>query len=292
MKNSIAEVLKKAERRLKDAGIQNPRLDAEVMLASVLGIERYRLFIIKNNLLDENATQKFINTVKKRCLGFPLQYLIGHQEFYSLDFFVGPEVLIPRPETELLVEHVIQWAQTRTGRLKICDIGTGSGCIAVTLARYIPNAMIYATDISQDALNLARKNAKLHGVSAKITFLKGDVYQPLFEYDLVDKLDVIVSNPPYIPSGDLKKLQKEIRDFEPLVALDGGKDGLEFYRRIILGSRSFLKPSGLLALEIGFNQGIRVTDTARKLNIFRSIKIKKDYSNKDRIFLAIRNDGN
>jgi release factor glutamine methyltransferase len=292
LKNSIAEVLKKAERRLKDAGIQNPRLDAEVMLASVLGIERYRLFIIKNNLLDENATQKFINTVKKRCLGFPLQYLIGHQEFYSLDFFVGPEVLIPRPETELLVEHVIQWAQTRTGRLKICDIGTGSGCIAVTLARYIPNAMIYATDISQDALNLARKNAKLHGVSAKITFLKGDVYQPLFEYDLVDKLDVIVSNPPYIPSGDLKKLQKEIRDFEPLVALDGGKDGLEFYRRIILGSRSFLKPSGLLALEIGFNQGIRVTDTARKLNIFRSIKIKKDYSNKDRIFLAIRNDGN
>jgi len=292
LKSSIVEVLKKAEQLLKDAGIKNPRLDAEVLLASVIGIERYRLYVIKNDLLDENTTQKFIDAIKKRCLGFPLQYLVGHQEFYSLNFFVGPEALIPRPETELLVEHVIQWAQNRSKRLEICDMGTGSGCIAVTLAKHIPDAVIYATDISGDALNLARKNAKLHGVSAKITFLKGDLYQPLLEYGLTNKLDAIVSNPPYIPSADLKNLQKEIRDFEPLVALDGGKDGLEFYRKIILGSSRFLKPSGLLALEMGFDQGTRVVGIARKLNIFKSIEIKKDYSNKDRIFLAVRNDGN
>jgi len=181
--------------------------------------------------------------------------LTGHQEFYGLDFIVTPDVLIPRPETEFLIERVMKLVQeSRESSPLIVDVGTGSGCIAVTLAKQLPLARLIATDASRTALDVARTNAEQHGVLDRIEFLEGDLLKPLAERGLEGAVDVLASNPPYIDEESRQLLQREVRDWEPHDALFGGADGLDFYRRLIAESPLYLKPGGYVVLEIGFSQ--------------------------------------
>jgi release factor glutamine methyltransferase len=196
--------------------------------------------------------------VTRRAAGEPLQYITGHQEFYGLDFLVTPDVLIPRPETELLVECVIDLAQS-IHRPLIADVGTGSGCIAVTLASLLQNARVIATDISRAALAVASQNAARHNLQAHIDFLEGDMIAPLAGRGLEGAIDFLASNPPYVPTRDSHLLQREL-DWEPREALFGGPEGLDFYRQLLAGGHRYVKPGGYLVCEIGYTQLDRVRE--------------------------------
>lgn len=200
--------------------------------------------------------EAYIALVARRAAGEPLQHITGHQEFYGLDFIVTPDVLIPRPETEFLVERVITLARRSNARnqLLIVDIGTGTGCIAVTVATHIPQARLIATDVSSAALAVARKNARRHNVDSRIEFIEGDMLEPLAARGLEEAVDLLASNPPYVPTKNIDLLQREVRDWEPPVALFGGEEGVDFYRRLLVDARRYVKPGGCLICEIGYGQ--------------------------------------
>lgn len=234
-------------------GFESPRLDAELLLAHSQGCKRIELYTRFDEVAEEAVRVRFRELVSRRLQGCPVAYLLGTKEFFSLAFEVSPAVLIPRPDTETLVLASLERA--RSGA-EILEIGTGSGAVAVTLARQVPSARIVATDISAEALDLAHRNAVRHGVASRITFLQGDLFQPLAPGQC---FDLIVSNPPYIPSGEIEALPATVRDFEPRVALDGGVDGLCLVRRIIADSQAHLKPDGWLLLELAPEQHPEVT---------------------------------
>ncbi len=251
---------------LKKAQIEAPVLEAGVILCNLLNMNRAFLYAKSDEILSPEVSAKYIDCIKRRADGTPLQYITGHQEFMSLDFKVTPDVLIPRQDTEVLVETVIEHAKkTMVRPLRILDIGTGSGCIAISLAHYIKDCTVTAIDISKNALQVAELNAAAIGVKEKISFIELDILDNNI-FDNTGTADnplavkafggfhIIVSNPPYIPSHEIPVLQKEVRDHEPLGALDGGKDGLNFYREIILNSQTILAEGGLLAFETGYNQ--------------------------------------
>jgi release factor glutamine methyltransferase len=302
------EKLKEAKAVLSDAGIENPERDAEQMLSHYLGIERVILYRDNPYISDEMNAE--IDALLRRRTGRePLQYILGCTEFHGLKIKVGPGVLIPRPETELLAEEAIKTIsnfkmQNTNFKIQISnnlqaagedkdssfilhpssffilDLCTGSGCIALALAKEFPDARIYGTDMSADALGYARENAELNSIK-NITILKGDLFEPLRDM----QFDMIVSNPPYIPGNDIKSLQPEIREWEPVAALDGGEDGLDYYRKIVSGVGDYLKENGILMLEIGIGQ----SDSIRKMaedEGFDNIQILKDYAGIDRIVKA------
>ncbi|HEU4391320.1 MAG TPA: peptide chain release factor N(5)-glutamine methyltransferase, partial [Blastocatellia bacterium] len=225
----------------------------------VLGCDQARLVAHNRDEIAAEDRDRYLAAIRRRALGEPLQYIVGRREFYGLDFMVTPDVLIPRPETEFLVEEVIATATINWPDcpLVIADIGTGSGCIAVSVATRIPRALLIATDVSPAALAVARSNATRHGVESRIEFLEGDLLAPL---DGRSSVDIIVSNPPYVPDRSLAALQREVRDYEPHVALSGGPDGLGFYRRLLSEAGERLNTPRFLLLEIGFSQ---LDDVAR-----------------------------
>jgi release factor glutamine methyltransferase len=255
MPSTIAEALIEAQRILSDAGITESRLDANTLLRDVLGCDHARLITRHRDELGVVDHAKYLASIRRRTQGEPVQYIVGHQEFFGLDFAVTPDVLIPRPETEFLVERAISLARgIELGEPIIADIGTGSGCIAVSVAINLPHARVIATDISASALSVARSNAERHGIGQRVEFLEGDLLGPLDRFTPDRLVDIIVSNPPYVPEAALARLQREVREYEPTVALSGGSDGLDFYRRLLSEGGRYLKASGSLLLEIGIEQ--------------------------------------
>ena len=282
---TIHQILLDAVEILKKNNIQTPRLDGEVILAHLLDYNRVDLIIRYNEVLDKEQEKEYFDKIKLRAKGMPVQYITGHQEFMGLDFHVTPDVLIPRPDTETLVELAIQEANSMDKPLTIVDIGTGSGAIALSLAHYIKDVQIHTIDISSKAIEIAKKNAKSLSLEKKVDFYQGDLLSPIKGL-LEGKVDLLVSNPPYITSKDMLSLQREVKDFEPSLALDGGMEGLDFYDKIINQGMDYLSYQGKIILEIGHDQGEEVSSILRGKNIFKYINIVKDLGGLDRVVLA------
>jgi len=251
---TISQAITEGAVRLYAAGIGQERRTAGLLLCHVMGVDRTHLLTRSEDQIGEAQYRDYLAIVERRAAGEPLQYLTGHQEFYGLDFIVTPGVLIPRPETEFLIERVMKLVEESQDSPLIVDVGTGSGCIAVTLAIHLLRARLIATDDSPAALNVARTNAERHGVSDRIEFLEGDLLAPLAEQGVEGQVDVLASNPPYINEESSELLQREVRDWEPHEALFGGAGGLDFYRRLLLDAHRYLKPGGYLVFEIGYGQ--------------------------------------
>lgn len=242
--------LRKGETRLSAAPHpERARRDAELLLLHVIGRNRAFLLAHPDEILTAENAARYSALLDRRVAGEPIQYIVGEQEFYGLPFHVTLDVLIPRPETEHTVEKVLELA-AGTDALRIVDVGTGSGAIAITLAHQLPHAQVTAIDISRPALEIARQNADRNGVSNRVRFLEGDLLAPVAG----ESFDFVVSNPPYVPCADRPSLAVEVRDFEPALALFAGEDGLAAYRRLIPAAYAVLAPGGCIALEIGFGQ--------------------------------------
>lgn len=283
---TIAGVLRHGRTRLQEAGIDTPRLDAEVLLMEALGWSREDLCRNPEGELSEAQAQRFESLVSRRLQAEPVAYVTGTQEFWSLDFRVTPDVLIPRPETEHLVEIVVAFLASRPGPCRVLEIGTGSGAVAVCLARECAEAEIWATDVSAPALDVARDNASRHGVDGKIQWLRGDLFAPV--QGLAGWFDVLVSNPPYVPGGEIGGLRRDVRDWEPLLALDGGADGMDFYRRFASEGARHLREGGLLAVEVGVEQGATVSRLFDAQAELGRIRVRQDYAGLPRVVTAER----
>ena len=265
--------------------------EKEILLTSILNCSRSALYSEKRSLNTEQE-KRLSEALSSRSRGFPLQYILGEVEFFGLVFKVDQRVLIPRPETEILVETVLNKIKNQKSKIKILDVGTGSGCIAISLAKFLTFARVTAIDISGDALSAAKENASTNSVSNRINFIQSDLFS-VFEENNFDNClanyDIIISNPPYVRSGDINGLQKELT-YEPGMALDGGGDGLDFYRRIIAEAGNFLKKEGRLFLEIGFGQREDIEKIVSAGNGFSIEEIIKDYSGIARVMI-MRRDG-
>ena len=282
---SIRGALSWGTQVLREAGIENERLDTEVLLRQALDMEKEQLYMNTEAQMSARQEARFRQLLRRRSRREPVAYITGHKEFWSLDFVVTPAVLIPRPETELLVEVVLQHVG-KTASVQILDLGTGSGAISVCLAKETPAATIVAVDISPVALEVARVNARRHGVTSRIRFLSGDLFTPI--KPLQETFDVIVSNPPYIRTSELSGLTPEISEWEPMTALDGGADGLSAYRRIIREAQEYLAPGGVMALEIGADMGSAVAELFACSGGYGLPRVYRDYSGKDRVIAATR----
>ncbi|MBU0599921.1 peptide chain release factor N(5)-glutamine methyltransferase [bacterium] len=281
---SIIEALNWTTNYFKEKGIKSSRLEAEVLLSEVLGYSRLKIYLSYDQPLSKNELASYHQLVKRRSFYEPIAYIVGRKEFYGYDFKVTPKVLIPRPETELLVERIIEKLNSLDEKkcYQIVDIGTGSGSIAVTLAKNL-NSYIYAIDISEEILNIASENAQNLKVKEKICFLKGNLLDPLKELNLKEEIEVIVSNPPYIPSHEINNLSSEVKDYEPLDSLDGGKDGIDYHLFLIKESLTYLKKGGYLYLELGINQAEILKKICSQYKDWHNLKIIKDYAKIDRI---------
>ncbi|MBM4132274.1 MAG: peptide chain release factor N(5)-glutamine methyltransferase [Nitrospira sp.] len=269
---------------LSNAGIANAAQETRWLLERALETTGLRLRLESDRTVSEESRSLAWSLLTRRMSGEPLQYLLGTQEFCGLDFEVTPAVLIPRPETELLVGEVREIAGREALPL-IADIGTGSGCIAVALALALPEVRVYATDLSAAALDVARRNANRHGMAERVRFLEGDLLAPLAGLGLECRLAAVVSNPPYIPAGDLAGIQREVRR-EPQAALDGGPDGLAFYRRLLREAKPYLAPGGTLALEVGQGQAESVCRMAEESGGYQLMQVRQDAAGIERVVSA------
>jgi release factor glutamine methyltransferase len=269
---NLSEALDWAADQLAAQQIADPRLEAELLLTHSLNIQRSELILNQSLTIEKAGWEQFQRLLKRRLNHEPTAYLIGNQPFYGLEILVDRHVLIPRPETELLVEIVLR-STNHDSLTTIADVGTGSGCIAVALAKNLPPATVYGIDSSGDALKIAKKNAEKNGVAARCHFLNGHLLEPLKE-----KVDIIVANPPYIPSAEIDKLQPEVKDWEPRGALDGGPDGLKYIREIIKAA-----PKQLF-LEFGFGQAGKVLELAKA--VYNKSEIRRDHAGLERYLLA------
>ena len=281
---SIDEALRRASRELDHAGVAEARREAGSLLSYVIAKDRTFLISHAEDLLGEDELETFESAVARRAAGEPAQYITGTQDFYGRAFRVTPAVLIPRPETELLVEAALQ---VMTADSLICDVGTGSGCIPITLLCERRDARAVALDISEAALEIARQNAREHGVADRIEFLVSDCFSGLDE-SASQTFDLIISNPPYVSATALPGLQREVRDHEPLVALSPGEDGLSVIRRLLNESPRFLRKSGHLLMEIGFDQGEKVRELIDK-NVWTLKEILPDLQCIPRIIVLQKN---
>jgi release factor glutamine methyltransferase len=287
MSNTCLDILNRTVDRFRSEGIDRPRTNAELLLGAVLNARKIDLYLDRDRVLTPQEQEKFDRFVRERLSGKPVQYIIGSTEFFGLEFTVNPSVLIPRPETETLVEVALENLKG-IAQPKIIDIGTGSGAIAIALAKNLAGSFLYATDVSEEALKVAQDNARRHGVRERIEFLHGDLFEPLKGRKLEGTIDCIVSNPPYVSTEEFDSLPKEVRDFEPVVALKTDEEGMSFHRRIAENSLDLLKPNGILALEVGLGQAGRVADLIRTQGGFEGIEIKKDLGGIERIVIARR----
>lgn len=276
----IKDVMRKGMIKLKTNGVKEPNLKSRLLMQYILNKPREYLLVNDNKELTLRQNVNYFKAIKKLIEGIPLQHITHQQEFMKLMFYVDENVLIPRADTEILVEEVIKIAKKINAK-KILDLCTGSGAIAVSLAKYIKGGQITATDISEKALRIARLNARNNNVDDKITFISSNLFQNIPE----EKYDMIVSNPPYIKRKVIESLDKEVKK-EPIIALDGGNDGLDFYKKIIYTSYEYLKYKGYLCLEIGYDQKNEVIDLINKEGKYINIYSKKDLYYNDRIVIA------
>ncbi|MHB8174267.1 MAG: peptide chain release factor N(5)-glutamine methyltransferase [Nitrospirota bacterium] len=283
----VAQLIMQAGKTLSLSGVENPNLEAETLMAEALGAPgRSGVFMRLREEPDQAVKNRFADLVSRRAMREPTQYILGRAEFLGRMFQVNPAVLIPRPETELLAREGADFLKSLDSPLA-ADIGTGSGCIAVTLALEVPGAFIYALDCSDGALSIARANADKSGAAGRMEFLRGDLLQPLSGMGLRGKLDLAVSNPPYIPTDDIPKLQPEVL-FEPVPALDGGLDGLGAIRRLVHEAPLYLRPGGKLMLEIGFGQAGAVREMVNDEPGLEIEKIVLDFAGIERIIIAVK----
>lgn len=291
MSITLLEALNSGVNLLKEKGIGNPRSSAEVLLCSVLNLNRVDLYLNKDQVLKDKDKKIFDKFLEERVSGKPIQYITGSTEFLDLEFKIDPRALIPRPETEILTLSVIDHfkeAKKEKEPLKIVDLGTGSGVIAITLAVNLKDSLVYASDISEEALELATENATMHQVKERIQLLSGDLFQPLEDKNLQNSIDCVVSNPPYVREDESEDLAAEIRDFEPKVALFSGDDGLSFHKRIVEESRTYLRRGGLLALEVGWEDGERLVGFIQSQGLFHKTLTIKDLAEIKRVVHTLR----
>jgi release factor glutamine methyltransferase len=289
---TIKELLKVTTDYLGKKGIESPRLSAEILLAHQLDIDRVKLYLRFDQPLHDKEVAGYRSLIKRRLSREPIQYITGVQEFWSMDFAVGPQVMVPRPETELLVEHALalcrQKRSTEGSCGRILDLGTGCGAIAVAIARELEGVGVWATDVSQDALDMARRNAKKHGVEERIEFLLSDLWQNLSNQELT--FDIIVSNPPYIESEAMASLPPEVRDHEPRQALDGGEEGMFYITNIIQEAPKHLTPGGWILLEMDPEQTTKALGLIEASNSYlRPVRLK-DYSHNHRVVMVQKMD--
>jgi release factor glutamine methyltransferase len=284
---TIGELVVWARRSLDTAGTANVAQESLWLLASALEMEHHALASRTEQPVSVEQLARAKNLVSRRMAREPLQYILGTQEFCGLDFVVNAAVLIPRPETEFLVHAVIKESGVTEGATLI-DVGTGSGCIAVTLATILDGVRIVAVDYSAEALKVAKINAIRHGVGEKIEWIEGNLLAPLQDRNLIGTVDVIVSNPPYIAEGEWEQLQLEVRNFEPRVALLAGKKGTDFHERLFHDSKEFLAPDGLLVMEIGQGQLPLVRQAADQVGGYTGLQTVKDEAGIERVMIARR----
>ena len=275
---TIKQAITKGMIMLKSNNVESPKLKARLLLQYVLDKPRQYIIVYDNKEIDKQQQWQYFVNIEKLTKGVPLQHITHRQEFMKMDFFVDENVLIPRPDTEILVEEVIKIAQ-KYNSTRILDLCTGSGAIAISLKKFVPNADITAVDISEKALEIAQKNAKK--LETKINFLKSDLFDKLDN----KKFDIIVSNPPYIRKDEIKKLSEEVQK-EPKIALDGGEDGLDFYRIITEQAINYLKTGSLLCFEIGYNQKNDVIKIIEDDQNYKNTYCKKDLYGNDRIIIT------
>lgn len=277
---TISDAIKRGMIELKNDNIEEPKLKSRLLMQYVLNETRQYVIVNDMENLEKNKEKQYFEGIKILKKGIPIEHITHQKEFMKLIFFVDKNVLIPRQDTEILVEEVIKIAK-RINAKKILDLCTGSGAIAVSLAKYLPQTEITAIDISNDALKIAKKNAVSNNVENQITFISSDMFTNLNE----EKFDIIVSNPPYIKTNVIKELDIQVKN-EPYIALDGGEDGLDFYKKIINESYQYLKCNGYLCLEIGFDQKFDVIELIENAEKFEGTYSKKDLFDNDRIIIT------
>lgn len=283
---SIGKTLERAASLLEGQGFRTPSLDAEVLLGEALGKTRTELYAHRELQISSHETALFERLLSLRFKRMPVAYITGKKEFMSLSFRVNPSVLIPRPETETLVEGALSIIRELSLRAPLLlDLGTGCGAIAVSLANYLPDSRITAVDISEEALKTASLNAEFHEVQGRIAFLKSDLFSALPAGSL--PFDGIISNPPYVPDEVWERLEDNVRLFEPEIALRAGRDGMDFYRRILFECTPYLKEGGFLALEMGLHQENSMRRLFEETGAFREISVLNDLSGKARVIAGI-----
>jgi release factor glutamine methyltransferase len=286
---TIQKLLNWTTEYLTNKGVDSPRLSAELLISHVLGLKRIELYTQFNRQVLKQPLDHLHDLVKRAGLHEPVAYLTGKTEFYSLELEITSDCLVPRPETELLVQRAIEFLRTRYGTQYVCDLCTGSGCIAVAITKNFPDVHIIATDISAAALEVAARNVEKYKLNEHVQLLCGDLFEPIIQQLDVKQFDLIVCNPPYVSTSEYEKLDKNVKDYEPESALLAGEDGLDVYRKIIEKVDDFLKSGAALILEIGYAQGPAVRDLLEQSGIFAEIKIEKDFHDNDRIVIAKKN---
>ena len=271
MKKTIQSALVEAVDALQRAGVNEARMEATSLLMHVLNVDRAFVIAHPENELSDERSNSFRELLGRRAAREPLQYIVGYQEFFKLRFEVTPDVLIPRPETEIIVEAALELAD-RERSLSILDVGTGSGCIVISLLNELEKARAMATDISPNALEVAGRNARRHNVSDRVTFIQADSLSPLNQREA---FSLVVSNPPYIPAGDIATLQREVREHEPLTALASGADGLDHIRALLRETPQLLQSNGYFVFEIGYGQSDAVKQLVDRA-IWRLVEVRND----------------
>lgn len=275
----VEELLKEGKQKLINNKVEDANIIARILLEYILKIHRQELIKKLEQEVEKKEKQEYEKEIQKIIQGMPLQYITNKQEFMRLPFYVDENVLIPQPDTEILVEEVLS-ISNKESKNKILDICTGSGCIGISLAYYLQNAKITMSDISKKAIEIAEKNAKNNGIIEKVEIIESDLFK-----NIKEKFDIIVTNPPYIETKTISSLAKEVQK-EPKLALDGGEDGLLFYRKIIEEAPNFLKNNGYLCMEIGYDQKEKIIELAKQKGIFVKIEAKKDLAGNDRIIIC------
>lgn len=282
----LKDLIKEGIEKLQKASDLDATVDAWLLTEEVLGITRAQYFINPQRLVNKDDADKFFKFIDMRCNKIPLQHITGKQEFMGLSFNVNEDVLIPRQDTELLVESVLNYLKQNIQgkKVKVLDMCTGSGCIAISIKKLAENVDVTAVDLSQNALKVAIDNAKQ--LDAKVTFIESDLFE-----NVSGKYDIIVSNPPYIRKSDIETLMEEVKNHEPMMALDGDEDGLIFYKKISEKLNEYLSDDGMIFYEIGYDQGKTVPDILKQYN-FKDINVYKDLSGNDRVVIARKGEEN
>jgi release factor glutamine methyltransferase len=284
---TIGRLLEWTDGFLRKKGCESPRLETQMLLAHVFGCKRIDLYTRFDEVASDEARQKFRELVLRRVEGCPVAHLVGHKDFYAMEFEVTPAVLVPRADTETLVDEALRLAKPLS-EPHVLDVGTGSGCIAVTLAHRHKGARLTAVDVSPEALAVAARNAARHGASDRIRFLEGDLFSSI---PAGERFDLVVSNPPYVPHAEIARLAREVRDHEPRLALDGGPDGFAVIDRLLAASPAYLKPGAHLLLEIGADQKAAALARVADHPDYEAVKVIDDRAGRPRVLSARRKPG-
>jgi release factor glutamine methyltransferase len=287
---TVLELLRRAESWFREQGISSPRLDAEVLLAEVRGCRRLDLYLRFDRPVTEPALSRFRDLSRERAKGAPVAYLLGRREFLSRSFAVDCRVLVPRPETEILVEEAVRRLSAVAEEAMAVDVGTGSGVISLSIAAACPRVRLLAIDASREALEVAKENARTLGseIESRVEFLVGDLLVPLDGRGLEGSVELIASNPPYVSDADYERLPKDVKDFEPPIALRAGPQGTELHERLLLGAHRFLRSGASILMEIGAGQAARIRQLVSALPEYASLETLRDYQGIERVAIARR----